>query len=78
MTDKIEKFTKSLDEKTKKRLKQKLQAIKKDPYNQKDVKKLQGLGKDIFRFRMGKIRIIYQIIDQEVIILDIDYRGNIY
>lgn len=78
MTDKIEKFTKSLDEKTKKRLKQKLQAIKKDPYNQKDVKKLQGLGKDIFRFRMGKIRIIYQIIGQEVIILDIDYRGNIY
>lgn len=78
MTDKIEKFTKSLDEKIKKRLKQKLQAIKKDPYNQKDVKKLQGLGKDIFRFRMGKIRIIYQIIGQEVIILDIDYRGNIY
>jgi mRNA interferase RelE/StbE len=78
MTGKIDKFLDSLDEKTHKRLKDRLIKIKKDPYGNVGVKKLRGFGEDAYRVRMGKIRIIYQIVGNEVQIIDIDYRGNIY
>jgi|GEM_PF-2344867 len=78
MTDKITKFIKSLDNKTKERLKEKLMAFKKAPYSNKDIKKLQGTDNNIYRLRMGKIRIIYKLIKSDIEIIDIDYRGNIY
>jgi mRNA interferase RelE/StbE len=77
MPDKITKFIESLDSKTRVKLKKKLLKLKRDPYGMKDVKKIQG-AKDIYRLRMGKIRILYQIIGNEVYVIDIDFRGNIY
>lgn len=78
MPDKIAKFIASLDSKMKKRLKEKLLIIKKDPFNAGDMKKLQG-GENIYRVRIGKIRIVYQVTEaKQVGIIDIDYRGNIY
>ena len=43
------------------------------------VKKLQG-AEDIYRIRVGSYRILYQIIDRELIILvvDVGHRGEIY
>lgn len=76
MTDKVTKFINSLSTKTKSQLKAKLTLLRKDPFNMPGVKKLEG--SDAYRLRMGKIRIIYVIIKSEVIIIDIDYRGNIY
>ena len=47
-----------------------------------DIKELKGILQNKLRIRKGKIRIIIEIIDTEVIIEsiieDIDFRGNIY
>lgn len=77
MPDRIIKFIESLNEKMRRQLKAKLTALKKSPYTTKGVKKMKG-GENIYRLRMGKIRIIYQILNHDIEILDIDYRGNIY
>lgn len=78
MPDKIAKFIASLDKKIQQRLKAKLQSIKNNPFEGHDLKKLTGVEEKIYRVRIGKIRIIYEVINKEVVILDIDYRGNIY
>lgn len=78
MSDRIQKFIASLDEKTRSRLKERLLALKMDPLKMHDVKKMRGQGMDVYRLRMGKIRIIYQLKGDNVEIIDIDYRGHIY
>ncbi|PRM88765.1 hypothetical protein CJ671_08580 [Aliarcobacter cryaerophilus] len=59
--------------------------VKKNFYNidiNIDYKPLQGNLKDFFRIRKGNIRIIIQVLDNEiiieVIIQDIGFRGDIY
>lgn len=79
MPDKIAKFIKSLDGKTRLRLKRRLLRLKKDPFGYgQDVKKLRSAEGDLYRLRIGKLRIIYRVAEREVEIMDIDYRGNIY
>ena len=78
MPDKITKFIQSLSGKVRQKLKFKLLALKKDPYRMKGVKKMQGWGENVYRLRVGKIRIIYKIASKDIEIIDIDYRGNIY
>jgi len=77
MTAKIQKFLNSLDKKTKEKFKQRLLSLKQSPYEGKDIKKLKGYN-NLYRLRMGKIRIIYHLKNQDVEIIDIDHRGNIY
>jgi mRNA-degrading endonuclease RelE of RelBE toxin-antitoxin system len=79
MPDKIAKFITSLDQKTKGRLKERLLKLKQNPFqNRQDIKKLSVRESNVYRLRMGKIRIIFKVIENEVDIIDIDYRGNIY
>ncbi len=78
MPDKISKFINALDKKTRNRLKQKLLELKKDPFRLSGVKKLKGWGDNVLRLRMGKIRIIYRVKKEDIEVIDIDYRGNIY
>lgn len=77
MTDRITKFIRSLDEKTKRQLQRKLQLLKEDPFSTPGVKRMQG-DENVFRLRMGKIRVIFRVNQNSVEIIDIDYRGNIY
>lgn len=79
MTDKIKKFFDSQDKKTRERLKLRLQELKSDPFHGRNIKKMSGYGKNVFRLRVGNIRIIYFVHQNlSIEILDIDYRGNIY
>ncbi len=80
MPDKITKFIKSLDKKTKARLKGVLEIVKSGEVDAlTDVKKLKPpWPKSAFRVRMGKIRIVFVKDHNGVEIIDIDYRGNIY
>lgn len=78
MSDKIAKFLKSLDKKMKQRLKSELIEIRLGNFDNKDIKKMVGWGKDVYRIRVGKIRIIFQQLPDEVVVLDVDFRGNIY
>jgi mRNA-degrading endonuclease RelE of RelBE toxin-antitoxin system len=50
------------------------------PPEELDIKKLKGDFKGFSRIRVGKIRIIFQILTEteEIVIYDIDFRGNIY
>ncbi len=43
-----------------------------------DVKKLKGKYKNIYRFRIGKIRFLFYLIDKKIIIYACDHRKNIY
>lgn len=77
MPDKITKFIEYLNEKTKLKLKAKLLALKENPFATKDVKKMKGM-ENLYRLRMGKIRIVYTIISGDIVITSIGYRGDIY
>lgn len=79
MTNKIQKFFDSQDAKTREKLKSKLAELKKNPFSGKNVKRMAGYGKNVFRLRVGDIRVIYLVNrDSSIEILDINYRGNIY
>ncbi|MBT4384517.1 type II toxin-antitoxin system RelE/ParE family toxin [Candidatus Peregrinibacteria bacterium] len=78
MTSKVAKFLKLLDLDTRRRLVAKLIDLKMNPYGMKGVKKIKAFGRNVYRLRVGKIRIIYVIVDNKVEILDIDFRGNVY
>ena len=62
-----------------------VKAIKKIVYKEDiniDVKALQAEFSSFYRIRKGKVRILFEYLDGEVIITaivsDIDFRGNIY
>jgi len=79
MTDRIQKFINLLDAKTRAHLKKRMSELAGDPFREgRDIKKLKGWGKDVFRLRVGKIRVVYQVVGKQVTILAVDYRGNIY
>lgn len=77
MPDKISKFIAALNTKMRAKLKKKLVDLKANPFKGQDIKKLTGFN-DFYRLRMGKIRIIYRVVNNDIEIVDIDYRGNIY
>ena len=77
MSDRITKFISALDDKTRKRLRERLEELRMDPRAVHDIKKLQGRGNDVYRLRVGSIRIIYRLANDIVEVIDIDYRGHI-
>ncbi len=78
MSDRIKKFLDSLDAKTREKIKEYLLEIKKNPFLEGgDIKKLKK-HKNCYRLRIGKIRIVYEVTKEDIEIIDIDYRGNIY
>lgn len=59
---------------------QNLELIAQNPYNTTlDIAKLQGY-ENHYRLRVGKYRILYEILEQEILIYayDADSRGGIY
>ncbi|WP_167617793.1 type II toxin-antitoxin system RelE family toxin [Maribellus sediminis] len=74
------KFLQSREATERRRIKQKLELLKENPHSntQLDIKKLKG-EEELFRLRIGKIRIIYKIIEGELIILIITagVRGDV-
>jgi len=78
---KAAKFLKSRNLSTKKLIKKKLDLLKEDPFahSQLDIKKLKGL-ENIYRLRIGIIRIIYQVEKHKLLILIISAgaRGDVY
>ena len=59
----------------------KIVLLKENPLNHKnlDIKKLKGF-ENVFRLRIGKIRIVYQILKDELLVLVVaaKTRSNIY
>lgn len=77
MTDKIIKFIKKLTRSEKEKIQKAISCILKNKLERLDIKKLVG-SRNLYRLRIGKIRIIYQEKNNINSIIDIDYRGSIY
>lgn len=77
---KAAKFLKSRNLSTKNMIKKKLDLLREDPlsHSQLDIKKLRGV-ENVYRLRIGRIRIIYQVEKQKLMILIISAgsRGDI-
>jgi mRNA interferase RelE/StbE len=57
-----------------------LEQLSKDPFNSPNTKKMKGMEDNIFRLRIGNYRLIYEIVNNELIIfvVRIGPRGDIY
>ncbi|MEI3614033.1 type II toxin-antitoxin system RelE family toxin [Pseudogracilibacillus sp. SO30301A] len=74
------KYIKKLDKPTKERIKRALLLLAENPYDTNlDIHRLAGYD-DSFRLRIGKYRVLYKIMDNEIVIFvfDVDSRGDIY
>ncbi len=78
---KAKKFLKLFPKEEQKLIHTKINLLKENPFNHKelDIKKLRGVNY-VFRLRIGKIRIVYQVLKNELLILIIaaKTRGSIY
>ncbi len=55
-----------------------IKSIRKLP-GEEDIKKMRGKKiKDLFRLRIGKFRVIYSVNEDELKVIKIDTRGDIY
>ena len=54
--------------------------IRNNPYYGKNIKKLKAYKPETWRYKLGGLRVFYEIEDKERIIsvLTIDFRGNLY
>ncbi|MDO8443790.1 MAG: hypothetical protein Q7S78_02310 [Candidatus Azambacteria bacterium] len=71
--DKIDKALNQLIFKEKERIRNVIKALQLGRFNNLDIKKLKGF-RDIFRVRKGELRIVYQLLGKNIIILKIDRR----
>ncbi len=76
---KAEKALKKIDPVMKKRVLSKMKNLETSPRNGPNIKTMQGFS-NRFRYRIGDFRVIYEIIDKDLVIwvLEADWRGNIY
>ncbi len=73
--DKISKALEKIDKKEKEAIRNILVKIKNKDFKGFDVKKLKGRN-NIFRVRKGKIRIIYHLKQEKIMILSIERRSE--
>ena len=76
---KAQNFIESQSKKTALRIIEKIDALATAPYaDHNNVKKLKG--RDGYRLRIGNIRVIYDVIDDQLLIsvIDAGFRGSVY
>lgn len=76
---KAEKALKKIDSVMRKRVYSKMKNLEQSPRNGPNIKTMKGLVNG-FRYRIGDFRVVYEIIDKELVVwvLEVDWRGNIY
>jgi mRNA interferase RelE/StbE len=54
--------------------------LKKNPFYGKNIKKLKGEFEDIYRYRIGDVRVFYKVEEKEIIVfmIDIEWRKDSY
>lgn len=62
------------------RIFQAIEQLSNDPYNSPNTKKMKGKEDQVYRLRVGNFRIIYEIINDKLIVfvVRIGPRGDIY
>lgn len=74
------KYFSKLDRKKQKQIAKVLDTLKQNPFIVSNVKPIQGINKDMYRIRIGDLRIIYCIENEKLLIfiIKIGPRGDIY
>jgi mRNA interferase RelE/StbE len=78
----VKKFLLSLSPEWRNRFHDKLEILRQNPRDSKqlDIKPMQGADDNLYRLRIGQYRLIYQIVDQELVIflMTAGSRGDVY
>lgn len=79
----VVKFIKKLDDRTQKRIKEKLRLLESDPWHSRPgahIKKLSGTEgrQDLYRLRVGNYRFVYAFEENTVWVTDAFVRGRGY
>lgn len=74
------KYLKKLDKPTARRILEAVESLKSTPRQHLSIKKMQGYDAEVYRLRIGNYRVIYEIVDDKliIIIVRIRPRGDIY
>lgn len=72
ISSKAKKNLKKLDRPIRERMIQSIELLAEDPYTQPHSKKMKGFNGVIFRSRVGTFRVIYEIVDDQLL----SYCGN--
>lgn len=74
------KYYAKLTPKLKYRVNEIIERLSENPYEVVDIKPLEGTNKETFRIRIGSLRLLYQVRNEElvIIVLDLGPRGDIY
>lgn len=75
------KVIRDLDRKTRKRIKDNVNALKEDPYKRRsgaDIRKLADTNPVLYRLRVGDYRVIYAVEGDTIQITDIFHRSKGY
>ena len=80
ISNEAEKYYKKLDKDTKKRINRCIDVMSNAPYYGSNIKRLHGELKDKFRYKIGLLRVIYEIHEEDktIRIIAINSRGDIY
>jgi mRNA-degrading endonuclease RelE of RelBE toxin-antitoxin system len=79
-SNKAKKYIKRLDESTKKRVREKIEELEKNPFPQ-DVCRVEGFsGEHPYRVRIGDQRLLYLVKynPNKIIVINVDKRGRVY
>ena len=79
-TKEASKVLRKLDKATARRIVQAIELLSTDPYNHPQTKQMKGYEGDFYRLRIGNFRVIYEIIDNRllIIVVRIGPRGDVY
>ena len=74
------KYYEKLPPKLKEKVKEVINQLRENPYAIPNVKPIEGSNHDIYRIRIGTLRLLYRIHNDTliIIVLDIGPRGDIY
>lgn len=75
---KAEKALKRLNPVMRRRVLGKMKYLEDNPFNGPNIKSMKGFP-NRHRYRVGDLRVVYEIIGQELVVwvLDLDWRGNL-
>ena len=79
-SDRAKKFLKTRSKAERERIEKTIDKLRDGPYNRKDLDIKQMKGRDGWRLRIGKYRVLYMVYNAEILIsvLDVGLRGDVY
>ncbi len=80
LADRAADYYKALPSSVQKRINKAIDSLEINPLSGPQIKKLSGKLKGLYRCRIGKLRIIYQVLEsyRKVLVAEIGPRGDVY